>query len=1168
MKTAGYCSDFKAIGFPKLVSWAEAGAVWFLNLFDWDTVQILEDRPASLSFDLILCTRFFPCNLNIFGSRYGVIKQSGNGYFSCQSSMGCAMMIFEYIEFRCEFEITLNSIIIVQGSILEISNSSFVGCNSNMDGGGIHSFGQSTVLIRESKFRDMHSFGFGGAISAFGSSLLISNSDFHNCSSRNGGGAIWSAAFKSCYGSLETHSTSIHIISSSFTRCSTAGAGGAVLAFAESVEISRNVERLELKISLASFINCTSDQGGGALSASGYLIQVELLESTFHSCSSSGSGGAVSAENIAGFSFSSNNFYRNVAYGFGGGAIYLKNLSLSLLNSTCVENSAPFGGGGALYWEKTIWPAKVGCPKGMRNVNISCSGNNDKSNSDCVLGSCEFCDTGKYQAQENTEMECVLCVAGKYSDSAGLSACYSCTEGKYSSLGSDGCTPCAPGFYSDTEAIRCSVCSSGVYKSAGIHQDITAIFQCPPQKSEVGVIGRTPESGTYDNSEQMYWLVAPENAVKIILKFNFFQTELKCDFLSIYQCQYQNCSADISLLGKFSGSELPYPITCLSGAMLIVWTSDHNTTLSGWNASYVSYGMNASQNQTETRSNSNLTRSLVHSEYGYNSLRNSRQDTNSPFFALIDTRWVGGQQKDEPGPGQQALQLESIPGHNLGQNLGNFDVKAVGLSKYVNRRYEHVHMNDSAIDGTFYMAFCVNNTAKYGKCLASSPKRLKFNLESSVFPGVSFTFSVIKQDAYNQTIKSDSSSILEAILSDQNLEATNFSAVVGINLAKLQNGVGFFSFAIKPTFTANVNLRSSQLRLISQTYLHISGKDSETGAYISSTSVPLNISGCQFSSGLVDGRSICPSGFILSFDNTVDSGRQAVCTRCKPGKYSLNPLASPGSAADPECMNCPTGGDCSAGGDNVTFKVGEWKIFGDLYILQSCPPGFSLINAKSVIPAVAIDSYLFSPDDQQCSKCGKDQYILNPNTDPCKFCPPGLHCRGDGTVIPLLDNSIWVKDDSVYLLLGCPTGYKVISNGVIGAFDDTVQRCDPCLKGEECILPPCVTCRKCQAGFYKDAVSVEPCLPCPPNTYVSYEGAQEISSCQACPADSSTKLLNGQKYQESCKCDIGFYSVVSNGQLRCIQCPPGILFSQGLGVRNRIIIQLYCSYASVGCAFV
>ena len=49
------------------------------------------------------------------------------------------------------------------------------------------------------------------------------------------------------------------------------------------------------------------------------------------------------------------------------------------------------------------------------------------------------------------------------------------------------------------------------------------------------------------------------------------------------------------------------------------------------------------------------------------------------------------------------------------------------------------------------------------------------------------------------------------------------------------------------------------------------------------------------------------------------------CVLCAAGKYSLR------EGPDNECVPCPAGGNCIAGGDEVTFAVGNWSVVDRAY---------------------------------------------------------------------------------------------------------------------------------------------------------------------------------------------------------------------------------------------
>ena len=127
----------------------------------------------------------------------------------------------------------------IQGSRLTMSKVSFAGCRSETDGGVIQAYDLAEVVIEACNFTNVHSGGFGGAVAAHGSSLSISDSRLHNCSSSAGGGGVWVSAFQDCYGSNRTNNTYLHLSSSSFFLCSTGGTMPCCVEFCFLIEARR-----------------------------------------------------------------------------------------------------------------------------------------------------------------------------------------------------------------------------------------------------------------------------------------------------------------------------------------------------------------------------------------------------------------------------------------------------------------------------------------------------------------------------------------------------------------------------------------------------------------------------------------------------------------------------------------------------------------------------------------------------------------------------------------------------------------------------------------------------------------------------------------------------------------------------------------------------------------
>ena len=90
----------------------------------------------------------------------------------------------------------------------------------------------------------------------------------------------------------------------------------------------------------------------------------------------------------------------------------------------------------------------------------------------------------------------------------------------------------------------------------------------------------------YSNSENRTFIISPSGATSITLKFSQFSTENNWDFLKVYN----TISGATGLLGTYTGSSVPSPVTSATGIMRLVFTSDGNTVSSGFAAIWTSVG--------------------------------------------------------------------------------------------------------------------------------------------------------------------------------------------------------------------------------------------------------------------------------------------------------------------------------------------------------------------------------------------------------------------------------------------------------------------------------------------------------------------------------------------------------------------------------------------------
>ena len=997
--------DLKSTSLPREILWNAAAELrWLLFVYDWDTIVLTEDITISLSVGLNLCTEFFPCSISLLGKSSGAIHLSGGGYFSCLADLGCSAISLQSVRLMCFNRDDSNSTIRLQGSLLDVLNVSFTDCKSDTDGGVIQSYDGSVVSINFCEFHNINSRGFGGAVAAFGTNLSIYNSIFKNCSAQRGGGAIWSSSFQGCYGSLQEMNCSLIISNSNFFECSTEGPGGAVLA--DSGVSSSNGEVLAVKIQYTIFSHCRADAEGGALRASGASVAAILNFAQFTSCNSFASGGAISASDGS-LSLISCIVQYNYAFGLGGGAVHLNKSHFLLYNTTISDNYALSGGGGALFWQGSVRPSLIGCPVGMKSVSVFCPSAKAKLGLvQCAVSTCSPCSYGSYQEEQNAiqcfpcnrgtfadvqgsttctkcsigkysttdgSAQCLACSSGSYTSMSGSSLCISCSAGKYSSafggVSSEECIDCEQGSYSEAGASECSICVVGIYSAAKYfsQQVLFNLSQCFPESAHTGIVGRVVQNQNQSshNSELMYWVIAPEGASEITLVFTFFNVMLCCQYVAIYACYSTSCLPDgRHTLGNFSGSLLPGPVDCPTGIMLIVWSSDVVETLSGWSASYQgSKDGNSSIRVGDAYSSQVVWEDLRHANVAGNHSRSAQ------YSAAVREQFRSGSQNKILMRNSRFNSL-AVAQQPLRTGLSSVLTQGQRFSLLAS-------VSTSPIDELSLMGLCeANNAAMYGSCIATDYNSLEvIYAMDPVYAGIPFNITVLMKDAYNQTILSDSSSLVQVDVFSKG-GSEGLVSIVGSSLARFSQGAASLVFAIKPSF-ARIDFVNGFVSLGCQVYFSLGGSDAQTQVTIGSDDKFVNMQ---------QGATVCPAGYVLVTGQENAVNGSAVCTFCNPGTYSVFPLAHvpgfPGLAAG--CFTCPAGGDCSKGGKEIQFQVGVWSILGGLYILISCPAGYQLINSTS-----GTSKGIFSNALQECRACLPGQYIINPDFDACQQCPPG-----------------------------------------------------------------------------------------------------------------------------------------------------------------------------------
>ena len=285
-----------------------------------------------------------------------------------------------------------------------------------------------------------------------------------------------------------------------------------------------------------------------------------------------------------------------------------------------------------------------------------------------------------------------------------------------------------------------------------------------------------------------------------------------------------------------------------------------------------------------------------------------------------------------------------------------------------------------------------------------------------------------------------------------------------------------------------------------------------------------------------------------------------------------------------KCEKCPLGAMCIDGScalKNVSFGcppgdatelAGIWnrQPYNDpetavnpehgRYELASCPPGYSkksLDNEKAT-----------QAEFQKCQRCNSEglHYILDPDTEDCQRCPPGLQCHGDNVTVPVTEGSEWSVQSPILRLTMCPTGYKIWPELAPGEeFDNDVhapiQECQACSEGTECTLERCSNCTLCPPGTYKDSPGTIGCRKCAAGKYNTKKGQKSETDCIRCVDGSNTgtqaPFLEGATSINDCDCAANMYMSINRTgpggsiSMRCFTCPAAATCPDGAcGLRS------------------
>ena len=361
-----------------------------------------------------------------------------------------------------------------------------------------------------------------------------------------------------------------------------------------------------------------------------------------------------------------------------------------------------------------------------------------------------------------------------------------------------------------------------------------------------------------------------------------------------------------------------------------------------------------------------------------------------------------------------------------------------------------------------------HNNVAYGPCLATTYKRLELSglptADAPGYAGVDMELVVFKQDAYGQTVTTDSASSLQVFSARGGARGANDGSVsfLGSIISVFEEGRALFSIAAKPTF-ASVSELEGRTVLLLQPFLYISGIDVVTGAAMQTDALKVHLA--------THNRSACRLGAVLVLDsNTLPT--PGACVQCSPGKYNGNALID-------VCMACPPSAICFNGapplfgaskvagaielelpndfGDDAIKRAIAEKVGVEFWQIQVLPShGQQRRSARSIPFELVADKMLMAALIQRIAVIGVSLGAIQ--------AVGNLAAEGE----------VWAQVAGRYLLKSCAPGSQLINTTDTGVFNVDAQKCRPC-------------------GVTTYIIDqMHGCMRCP-------KGAGNPSHCQLCP---------------------------------------------------------------------
>ena len=706
---------------------------------------------------------------------------------------------------------------------------------------------------------------------------------------------------------------------------------------------------------------------------------------------------------------------------------------------------------------------------------------------------CQLCPVGRVSTKEGADGEstCDKCPSGKWTSSGDRTKCEDCPAGTHQT--DDGCQPCGKGTYSSAGATTCSVCIAGKYNPSTESTSSSSCKMCPEGKynSETGQTSESDcqkcDSGTWSND-------ARDTCIPCVP--GTYQTTTGCQpcQAGYYNTKLGMTSCTACDKGTYSGQVgQTSDETCKACPAGKIGTKEGAKDLS-----------DCADCEAGTFSESDGSTACNQCKPGKHQSKSSQSSCNA---------CPSGYYSKESG----STECSSCPAGTIAASKGAVECENCSRGKYAASTTECSDCPAGLIAPEDGQAEC--QACKAGTVAKDSGQ----------------TECVSCQAGYFQ--RNPGETQCETCFAGQYTESRGKTSCTGCSAGRFAYESSSVGCGKCPAGTKNRGYNAEKLNIFESAQTTYYDIFTYGDLQLASERPPARVFGDNGDSSFEMGA----SEIVGTTNNDDESFTQTYiklpvhldynfngkgCVMCLPGKYASEEGASecskcsagkyqPGMGHD-FCLACPAGyfTDDSGHSECSICPAGKHQNEAGQTMCLDCEKGtIAKVQGSSVCDSCNKGKYAPEEGMSECSLCtsGRFQAIIRQSS--CEACPEGTaqSQQGQSSCDTCAAGKVQPSTDQANCI-ACPVG-KVQS-------DEGKTQCIECGKGNFADVEGITTCKSCPKGYYAPDTGAKTCAEAGKGHYVDEIAA---SSRKKCPAGTYASSTTSESDKCDGKCEEGYF---------------------------------------------